>query len=316
MGSCLELVQRNSLNRAPGAIELARKSQLVTLSVMPRRFRSLLLAAGSCVAWLPAYAQSTASNPDNPHYKQAQQDLDNGDANAAADEYEAALVADPKLADAHYELGVLYAEKLSEPISALYHLDRYLKLAPQSPNATAARDLFNTESEAFAASLPGTSTSSALARLQLENNGLKKQAADAGHTIATLQTQLANMQQQVADANARAAAAAPAAPGAPAPAPGAPQAVAGGGGAVTGTPAPVIAPAPIVPAAPNPGTASTPDAGGARTYTVKSGDSLWKIAHKMYPKDTSNGEEKIKDANKDAFANKFLKPGQVLVIPE
>ena len=281
---------------------------------MPRRFRSLLLAAGTCVAWLPAYAQSTPSNPDNPHYKQAQQDLDNNDANGAADEYEAALVADPKLADAHYELGVLYAEKLSEPIAALYHLDRFLKLAPQSPNASAARDLFNTESEAFAASLPGTSTSSALARLQLENNGLKKQAADASHTIATLQTQLANMQQQVADANARAAAATPAAPGAPAT--GVPPATVGGGGAVASTPAPVIAPAPIVPATPAPGTASTPDAGGARTYTVKSGDSLWKIAHKMYPKDTTNGEEKIKDANKDAFANKFLKPGQVLVIPE
>ena len=52
-----------------------------------------------------------------------------------------------------------------------------------------------------------------------------------------------------------------------------------------------------------------------RTYTVKSGDSLWKIAHKMYPHDTNNGEEKIKDANKDAFSAKFLKPGQVLVIP-
>ena len=276
---------------------------------MPRRFRSLLLAAGSCVAWLPAYAQSTAASADNPHYKQAQQDIDNNDAGAAADEYEAALVADPKLADAHYELGVLYAEKLSEPIAALYHLDRFLKLAPQSPNATAARDLFNTESEAFAASLPGTSTSSALARLQLENNGLKKQAIDASHTIAQLQTQLANMQQQVADANARAASAAPT-PGAPAPA------TVGGGGAVTGTPAPVIAPAPIVPATPAPGTATTPDAGGARSYTVKSGDSLWKIAHKMYPKDTTPGEEKIKDANKDAFANKFLKVGQVLVIPE
>jgi len=282
---------------------------------MPRRFRSLLFVAGSCVAWLPAYADSApSSNTDNPHYKQAQQDLDNNDAQGAADEYEAALIADPKLADAHYELGVLYAEKLSEPISALYHLDRYLKLAPQSPNASAARDLFNTESEAFAASLPGSSTSSALARLQLDNSALKKQAADASHTIATLQTQLANMQQQVADANARVAAAAAAAPGAPAT--GAPSPVAISSGGVTSTPAPVIAPAPAAPAPPAPGTASTPDAGGARTYTVRSGDSLWKIAHKMYPKDTANGEEKIKDANKDAFANKFLKPGQVLVIPE
>jgi nucleoid-associated protein YgaU len=260
--------------------------------------------------WLPAYAQNAPAGADNPHYKQAQQDLDNNDANGAADEYEAALVADPKLADAHYELGVLYAEKLSEPISALYHLDRFLKLAPQSPNATAARDLFNTESEAFAASLPGTSTSSALARLQLENNGLKKQAADASHTIAELQTQLANMQQQVANANARAAATPEPATGAPTPA------------MTTSTPpapgaAPVLIPVPgVTPGGTNvAANPATPDAGGARTYTVKSGDSLWKIAHKMYPHDTTNGEEKIKDANKDAFANKFLKPGQVLVIP-
>ncbi len=260
--------------------------------------------------WFPAYAQSTPAGADNPHYKQAQQDLDNNDANAAADEYEAALVSDPKLADAHYELGVLYAEKLSEPIAALYHLDRFLKLTPQSPNAAAARDLFNTESEAFAASLPGSSTSSALARLQIENNGLKKQAADASHTIATLQTQLANMQQQVADANARAAAAAPAVPGAPTP-------------AVTSTaPAPVVAIASgTVPAVTPTGTSTiaasaTPDSGGARTYTVRSGDSLWKIAHKMYPGETKEGIEKIKDANKDILIEgKPLKVGQVLVIP-
>jgi len=275
---------------------------------MPRRFRLLLLAAGLCVVGFPACAQTAPASGDNPHYKQAQQDLDNNDASAAADEYEAALVADPKLADAHYELGVLYAEKLSEPIAALYHLDRYLKLAPNSANAPAARDLVTTESEAFAASLPGTSTSSALARLQLENAGLKKQAADASHTIAQLQTQLANMQQQVADANARAGATTPTpAPGAPTPA------------VTTTAPAPVIPPSTgtvptVAPTGTN--TVATPDAGGARSYTVKSGDSLWKIAHKMYPHDTSNGEEKIKDANKDAFANKFLKVGQVLVIPE
>jgi tetratricopeptide (TPR) repeat protein len=279
---------------------------------MPRRFRPLLLAAGTCVAWLPAYAQNAPVGTDNPHYKQAQQDLDNGDANAAADEYEAALVADPKLADAHYELGVLYAEKLSDPIAALYHLDRFLKLAPNSPNAPAARDLVTTESEAFAASLPGSSTSSALARLQLDNAELKKQAGDAANTIAALQQQLASMQQQVATANARAGTT-------PEPAAGAPSPAVAGGEAVGGTPAPAVAPAPIVPAYGGTNavaSAAGPVPGGERSYTVRSGDSLWKIAHKMYPHDTNNGEEKIKDANKDVFSGKFLKPGQVLVIPE
>ncbi len=210
---------------------------------------------------------------------------------------------------------MLYAEKLSEPISALYHLDQFLKLAPNSTNAPAARDLVTTESEAFAASLPGSSTSAALARLQLENSALKKQAFDAGHTITELQTQLAQMQQQVTTANARVAATPDTATGAPPP-------VIGGGGAVSVAPTPPAAPIPGtppvlatgVPGAPAvPG--ATPDAGTARTYTVRSGDSLWKIAHKMYPHDTTDGEEKIKDANKDAFSGKFLKPGQVLVIP-
>jgi LysM repeat protein len=261
-----------------------------------------MLAAGTCAVWLPAYADNPPSGSDNPHYKQAQQDLDNNDANGAADEYEAALVADPKLAQAHYELGVLYAEKLSEPIAALYHLDRYLKLAPSGPNAPAARDLFNTESEAFAASIPGNSSTAVLARLELENAELKKQAGDAAHTIAALQSQLSQ-------ANARIAATPePAAGPAPAPAPGAP---ASAPGAVAGV-APAVTPgstnALTVPAA--------PAAGAPRTYTVKSGDSLWKIAHKMYPHDTTDGEEKIKEANQDAFTGKFLKPGQVLVIPD
>jgi tetratricopeptide (TPR) repeat protein len=277
-----------------------------TFLPMPRRFHSLLLAAGTCVAWLPVHGQNAPADADNPHYKQAQQDLDNGDAKAAADEYEAALAADPKMADAHYELGVLYAEKLSEPIAALYHLDRFLKLAPNSPNAAAAHDLFTTESEAFAASLPGTSASVSLARLELENVELKKQASDASHTIVALQTQLAQ-------ANARVAAA-------PEPATGAPPA-AGPTPAPTGlAPAPVIAtttPGAVPATGANPAaTPGAPDASGVRTYTVKSGDSLWKIAHKMYPHNTTDGEEKIKDANKDAFNGKFLKPGQVLVIPE
>jgi tetratricopeptide (TPR) repeat protein len=268
---------------------------------MPLRLRALLLAAGTCVAWLPVHAQNAPAAEDNPHYKQAQQDLDNGDATAAATEYEAALATDPKLADAHYELGVLYAEKLSEPIAALYHLDRFLSIAPNSPNAPAARDLITTESEAFAASLPGSSTSAALARLELENAELKKQAADAAHTIVQLQTQLAQ-------ANARPAPELEPATGAPPSATPAPT-------------APLVATVPGNPPASGAGTSTSttppaPDASGVRTYTVKSGDSLWRIAHKMYPHNTTDGEEKIKDANKDAFSAKFLKTGQVLVIPE
>jgi 5'-nucleotidase/UDP-sugar diphosphatase len=64
-------------------------------------------------------------------------------------------------------------------------------------------------------------------------------------------------------------------------------------------------------------TAGGTESGGAnRSYKVVSGDSLWKISHKMYPGDTKNGIDKIKDANKDTLIEgKPLKIGQVLVIP-
>jgi len=48
---------------------------------------------------------------------------------------------------------------------------------------------------------------------------------------------------------------------------------------------------------------------------VVKGDSLWKIAHKMYPGDTKNGVAKIQEANKDVLGTKPLKIGQVLIIP-
>jgi hypothetical protein len=272
---------------------------------MSRRFRTVLLAAGTCVAWLPASAQTAAGGSDNPHYKQAQQDLDSGDANAAADEYEASLAADPELAEAHYELGVLYAEKLAQPVSAIYHLERFLKLAPNSEHAPAARDMVTTESEAFAASLPGSSSSAALAKLQIENAALKKQADDAAHTIAQLQAQLAQ-------ANAR-----PAENASTEPATGAPPAVV----PVPAVSTPVTASTSIgAPALPlnstNAAAAGASDAGGARTYTVVKGDKIWTIAKRMYPGHTKEGVDKIEEANKDALGNKPLKIGQVLIIPE
>jgi nucleoid-associated protein YgaU len=270
---------------------------------MSGRFCSILLAAGTCVAWLPVEAQTAQDDAGTPHYKQAQQDLESNDPNAAAnaaEEYEAALAANPKLADAHYELGVLYAEKLSEPISAIYHLERYLRMAPNSEHAAAARELVTTESEAFAASLPGSSSSAALAKLQIENGALKKQAYDAARTIAQLQSQLAQISH-------------PADTGAVEP--------------VTGAPPPPVAPEPAIIVASSPGATPAPPlagtnavampaAPGVRTYTVVKGDKLWTIAKRMYPGHTKEGVDKIQEANKDALGNKPLKIGQVLIIPE
>ena len=84
-----------------------------------------------------------------------------------------------------------------------------------------------------------------------------------------------------------------------------------------------VAPAaPVEPAPPAPDPASdvsetveSPEEDETRTYTVKSGDSLWKIAEAMY----GNGSKymKIFEANSDLLENPDkIFPGQELKIPK
>jgi nucleoid-associated protein YgaU len=55
-------------------------------------------------------------------------------------------------------------------------------------------------------------------------------------------------------------------------------------------------------------------AGTAKTYTVKSGDSLWKISEQMYG--NGNDWRRIYEANKDRIQNPdVIQPGWVLTIP-
>jgi nucleoid-associated protein YgaU len=158
----------------------------------------------------------------------------------------------------------------------------------------------------------GAATSSAtagndVAKLQAENAALKKQVADAARTIAQLQAQLAKAGIHHQDATASAET--PSVPAVPAQAPDTAAAPTGPQRALPldSTNAVVSAPVPGAPAS---------DAAPSRSYTVVKGDSLWKIAHKMYPGDTKNGVDKIQEANKDAINGKPLKIGQVLIIPQ
>jgi hypothetical protein len=268
----------------------------------------------------------------NPFYKQAQADLESSNPSAAVADYEAALGANPKLAGAHYNLAVIYADRLNDPVGAIFHYKQFLALAPTSDKADDAKAAIDRQIQAFEATLPAPPTpapsSDDLAKLQTENNELKKQVNVEMQMVNKLQAQIAKMPKHHLTGPT------PMAMAEPPPAPPAPE-----------TPPPAAAPmaapmvatdatngAPAVPAAPprampvDAATAAatpadvpaTPPAssGPARSYKIVSGDSLWKISHKMYPGDTKNGIERIKEANKDILIEgKPLKIGQVLVIP-
>jgi nucleoid-associated protein YgaU len=153
-----------------------------------------------------------------------------------------------------------------------------------------------THAQDTTAAVPAAATSPStddVVKLTEENAELKKEVSDAKQTIAQLQAQLAQSGQQPP------ATTTPATPAGPM------KALPLDATNLTETPA-------------APGATATPaaDAGPSKTYTVAKGDSIWKIAHKMYPGDTKNGVDKIQEANKDAIGGKPLKIGQVLIIPQ
>jgi hypothetical protein len=244
--------------------------------------------------------QGHSDDSTNSHLKQAQQDLDNNKPAEAADEYEAALAANPKLPNAEYELGVLYGEKLHDPISSIYHLKRFRLLAPSSDKATSAQELIDKESKVFAATVPNQD-SDQITKLQAENAGQKKSLEDASHTITLLQGQLAQA--------AKTPGAATAAVGT--------TTTPGSTGPQKALPLDQMNPNVPVPGAPAAtGTAAAAGTVPGRSYTVVKGDKIWTIAKKMYPGHTKEGVDKIQEANKDALGNKPLKIGQVLIIPD
>jgi LysM repeat protein len=274
----------------------------------------------------------------NSHYRQAQQDLDDNKPADAAAEYESALEANPKLSGAQYQLGILYGEKLQDPLSSIYHFKRFLELAPNSDHASNAKEMIDKETQVFASSVSSSSAPSGdVAKIQADNIALQKQVDAATHTIAQLQGQLARAKRHHdTTATATTTVPAPETPANPAPDSAAstapvssPTSDANASTSSAASPAPTTPPAPTGPLkalpldAPNPaleatnapGTPAAPT-GPSKSYTVVKGDSLWKISHKMYPGDTKNGVEKIQDANKDSLGTKPLKIGQVLIIPQ
>jgi LysM repeat protein len=62
------------------------------------------------------------------------------DYQGAIEAFEQALETNPRSAAAHFELGILYAEKDSAPAAAIYHYEKFLRLRPNAGNAEIVRE--------------------------------------------------------------------------------------------------------------------------------------------------------------------------------
>lgn len=178
----------------------------------------------------------------NPHYQKARKMSEQRDYKAAAAFYEKALLASPGQAKLHLEIGLLYDDKLGDPISAIYHYRHYLELQPDSDQRQLVEDFIERAKLSLASKLPQSPIvdPAELTRLQSEKAALLQENS-------MLKTRLAEVERTVPSV----------APVAPPPAP-----------------VPVVAAA----AAVEPGN----DRVAARTHLVQRGDTLQSLALRYY----------------------------------
>jgi LysM repeat protein len=254
--------------------------------------RRWLAAWGTVAALCCGCEQTTTptqvSGPDlerAPEYLQARRSYDLHEFKASAQQYEKLLATNPDFAKGHFEVALLYDDKLADPVMAVYHYRRFIELEPNSEKRQLVEDFIERAKVSLVAKLPQSAITDPAevsrlrdqnAALMRENEVLKARVADlenaAAAASARTQTVTATEVEQVAQ---------------PMPPP-------------TNV---VVAPSP-------PNTGETP----SRMHVVQKGDTLQAIALKYYG--TRSAWTKIYEANKGALPNKDqIKVGQQLVIP-
>ena len=113
---------------------------------------------------------------DQAEQKQAARDF-----RGAINAYEQALDGTGKTAEAHFRMGLIYSEKLNDPVGAVHHFRRYMELSPTGAHVGEAKANLDRLDLTLATSLAGgTLISHAEAlRLKTENSDLRKQLAAA-----------------------------------------------------------------------------------------------------------------------------------------
>jgi tetratricopeptide (TPR) repeat protein len=241
---------------------------------------------------------------DDPQYRRGQQLLKQGHNQDALGAF--LKVIEKRGDDApesHLEAGLLYQQYFKDPITAIYHFNKYIELQPNSRQADLVRQRKDAALREFARSLPAQPLESQAARLELMSriDELQKENLQLKDEIATL----------------RQGGAGPTGPrGAAAPA------------ETTSTPATMRAPLfnptlagpagavvrPVPTARPPTTTAANSPATSNRRHVVAQGETLYKIAQRYYG--SGSKWPQILEANRDVLKNEnAVRPGMELRIP-
>ena len=118
-----------------------------------------------------------ATPPAKQRLKDADAFAANGDFLRAINLYEEALDGSASSADIHYKIGLLYDDKMGDPLNALHHFKRYLTLTPAGSHAEEVKGFMKRDELALLTTLSGDSVVSRAeaARLKNDNLELRKQ---------------------------------------------------------------------------------------------------------------------------------------------
>jgi LysM repeat protein len=110
------------------------------MSKWPASWRVILLFVFCCLisGCLPV-SDTPADDEKDPNFIEGRNHYNMMDWKGAVEAYERAVQANPRNAAAHFELGVLYQERMKDPISAAFHFQKHLELRPNSPYREAIR---------------------------------------------------------------------------------------------------------------------------------------------------------------------------------
>lgn len=111
---------------------------------------------------------------DQAEQRQAQRDF-----RGAISAYEQALDGTGKTADAHFRMGIIYAEKLNDPVGAVHHFRRYMEIAPNGQHVHEAQANLARLELTLATNLAGGTLIShtEAMKLKADNADLRKQLA-------------------------------------------------------------------------------------------------------------------------------------------
>jgi len=105
---------------------------------------------GGCVP-----SASSSAEENEAHFLKGKARVSGMDYRGALESFEEALVVNPRSAAAHFELGMLYAEREVDPAAAIYHYEKYLQFRPGAENADVIRQhIFRLKQDLAKALLP------------------------------------------------------------------------------------------------------------------------------------------------------------------